>query len=497
MSAAITGLTQNTLYHYRAVAVNSYGTAYGPDQTFSTSPTPVPFAPTLTSPPSNSYDDASTGQVYVGIYNPNIADNLVAYALRQSTDGGAYQYWRASDSSLQSTVQWNPLVIPPGASITVTVPNTLVANGHVYTWSIATQDAQGNGPFAADFKYFSEAAQPVILTAPTGTLTNVPEPTVTWTVALAPGTVQTAYRIVVESGSYGTVPGSGTPVWDSGVVASASTSVVIGVAAVGYCRVFLQVTQTGGLALPWTSIDFDSVLVIPPTPSFISATAINDPQTALPAAQLVISCSDTYFTGLCSLIILRSDGLYVRGAGWPVGTSIPIPSGGAVITVNDYEATPGTAYTYTAQVITTPPYVSAWSAVSAMVTPSTQNQWFVFDPLSPGGAANFQTEGDPKFSDHEASSMFEAFGRPFMLKSTAGMFGRQASIVAAVTTQADYQTLRSALLNTGILCIVGPLEFYYATVSSDRSGNLKAGTAALPGNYWDSITFTAAEQGRP
>jgi hypothetical protein len=132
-----------------------------------------------------------------------------------------------------------------------------------------------------------------------------------------------------------------------------------------------------------------------------------------------------------------------------------------------------------------------------MVTPSTQNQWFVFDPLSPGGAANFQTEGDPKFSDHEASSMFEAFGRPFMLKSTAGMFGRQASIVAAVTTQADYQTLRSALLNTGILCIVGPLEFYYATVSSDRSGNLKAGTAALPGNYWDSITFTAAEQGRP
>ena len=41
MSAIVGGLTPNTTYHFRVVASNSFGTSYGADQTFSTSPEPV------------------------------------------------------------------------------------------------------------------------------------------------------------------------------------------------------------------------------------------------------------------------------------------------------------------------------------------------------------------------------------------------------------------------------------------------------------------------
>jgi hypothetical protein len=33
---SITGLVPGTTYHYRLEATNSYGTTYGPDQTFTT-----------------------------------------------------------------------------------------------------------------------------------------------------------------------------------------------------------------------------------------------------------------------------------------------------------------------------------------------------------------------------------------------------------------------------------------------------------------------------
>jgi len=41
VSATVTGLSADTLYHYRAVAINAIGTTYGPDQTFRTSVPPL------------------------------------------------------------------------------------------------------------------------------------------------------------------------------------------------------------------------------------------------------------------------------------------------------------------------------------------------------------------------------------------------------------------------------------------------------------------------
>ncbi len=47
VSASVTGLVPNALYHVRLVATNSAGTTFGPDVTFTTPQTPPPGPPTL------------------------------------------------------------------------------------------------------------------------------------------------------------------------------------------------------------------------------------------------------------------------------------------------------------------------------------------------------------------------------------------------------------------------------------------------------------------
>jgi hypothetical protein len=213
---------------------------------------------------------------------------------------------------------------------------------------------------------------------------------------------------------------------------------------------------------------------------------------------LVISTADTGFTGQCFLAVLRSDGAYVRGFGWPSGVYTPIPSGGGSFTVYDYETVPGTSYTYTAQLLAWPPLVSLWSASSGSVETTTNNAWFILDPTNVATAAQF-FPGSVTFTDHEAATTFEPLGtRGTLIKSGAGMKGRQGSIAAGVVTQAAYQQLRAVLTETGTLLLQGPLEQQYVTVFGDRSGVLTPTTAAAPqGNYWDVITFVTVEQTRP
>ena len=47
VTASLTGLLPAAMYHIRIVATNSAGTAFGPDITFKTGPTPPPGSPTL------------------------------------------------------------------------------------------------------------------------------------------------------------------------------------------------------------------------------------------------------------------------------------------------------------------------------------------------------------------------------------------------------------------------------------------------------------------
>ena len=464
----------------------------------------APLAPTLLSPPATAHIDATQVLTFSALYNANDSWPMSAYALRLQINGvSAYAYWNAVTQALQPAEVWNAVTpaLANGGTISVVLPAYTLLNGLSYDFSFATQEsgADLDGPFAVQESFTAQAAPVVTITAPAAIAVGTATPTVSWSNVLAPGTSQTFYDIIIETGSFGTVPGLGTQVYTSGVVASSATSAATGTLSQPglYCA-FVSVIETGGQASEYGSRIFVCEATAPPTPTWISATAGNDPITGAPRATLVLSVSDTGFTGQCSLAVLRSDGAYVRGFGWPSGVYTPIPAGGGSFTVYDYETVPGTSYTYTAQLLAWPPLVSLWSASSGSVTTTTNNAWFILDPTNPATAAQF-FPGTLTFVDHEAATTFEPLGtRGTLIKSGAGMKGRQGSIAAGVVTQAAYQQLRAVLLNTGTLLLQGPLEQQYVTVFGDRSGVLTPTTAAAPqGNYWDVITFATVEQTRP
>jgi hypothetical protein len=134
VTANLTGLTMVTTYHYRAVGVNSIGTTYGSDMTFTTTSCPMPGVPGPISGPANPCGN-SLGNVY------SVAPIPFAQSYAWSVPPGA--------------------VITSGNStnsITVTMGNT---SGNVSVYGI---DTCGNGPVGT---------LPVtVLTAPVPTVTG-------------------------------------------------------------------------------------------------------------------------------------------------------------------------------------------------------------------------------------------------------------------------------------------------------------------------------------
>lgn len=282
----------------------------------------APSAPTLTSPANASYLDASVPITLSGVYNSTDGDTQNAYALRIKTSGASsYSYFNASTNALQSTIVWNADSVSSGASWSVTLPSGLLANGNIYNWSMASQESGMNlqGAFAADFTFTGQSPPSLVVTVPSGTVTGTTEPGVSWTNTLASGAVQTNYQIIVESGSYATVPGSGTQVWTSGVVSSSSTSVPVGTplsSNVTY-RVFVQVTETGAETSAWAYSTFTLQVDVPATPVF-TATPGNDPVTGAPMVTLNVQAIDNQLTA--------NQASLETGAttGWNAGTNTTI-----------------------------------------------------------------------------------------------------------------------------------------------------------------------------
>jgi hypothetical protein len=243
----------------------------GSDIDFAISAQAAPLAPTLTAPANASYQDLAAGATFSWTYNAGTAGNTTTgYSLRRKISGaGSYEYWNVGTGAWQATQVWNNTT-----ATSVTFAAGLWADGNIYNWSVASQDQGGQGPFATDFTVDASAPPAVTVIAPTGT-TNSASPTVSWSDTLAGGASQTGYRIVVESGGFGSTPGSGVTAWDSGVTSSAAPSAAIPVAlnnATTY-RVFVQVTETGGQSSAW---GFSTVTVAFDAPAAPTVTAVWD-----------------------------------------------------------------------------------------------------------------------------------------------------------------------------------------------------------------------------
>jgi hypothetical protein len=107
--------------------------------------------------------------------------------------------------------------------------------------------------------------------------------------------------------------------WNSGVVASSSTLVVVGTAlspGLSYC-VFVQVTETGPEVGAWAYNTF-TLQVDTPTAPTVTALAINDPTTGLPEVQITVQGNDNQLTANQSS--LESDAT----TGWAAGANTTI-----------------------------------------------------------------------------------------------------------------------------------------------------------------------------
>jgi hypothetical protein len=134
--ASITGLSSSTTYHFRIVAVNSAGTTYGADATFTTAWVPTP--PTLIAPGSGT-----PGAVTVPSLTPTFSWSASSYA---------------SDSSLiitKSPYGVGNIVVDIGVGTlsTYQLPSGQLQAGTSYSWYMVSYNILGN-PSAASSPYY-------------------------------------------------------------------------------------------------------------------------------------------------------------------------------------------------------------------------------------------------------------------------------------------------------------------------------------------------------
>lgn len=262
----------------------------------------APSAPTLQAPVNGSFQEASGGLTFNPIYNA--ADNtpMSKYELRLRLSGGTYGYWNGTDFSSTTPVPMT-LTALPGATFSVAVasgvavPGGTLVDGHAYGYSFACANSAGTfGSFATDATFTAQAAPVTTISQPAGTVHGTTQPTVAWSSTFPGAAIQTAYRVIIESGSYGTSPGSGVSAWDSGTVTSTALSVVVGTplsTGTNY-RAFVIVTETGpenGLA----HSDFTLVVDLPAPPT-VALTTVADPTSGLPEFALTGQGNDNLLT---------------------------------------------------------------------------------------------------------------------------------------------------------------------------------------------------------
>lgn len=117
----ITGLSPNTLYHYRGFATNATGTGYSSDQTFTTAPAP----PTWINPPVTS----TTTSLQITAGSRNISWT--------TPTGATHYYLRINDNA----TPWNPGVDPalcdtaqPASPTTGNICKYLTTNSYTYNF---------------------------------------------------------------------------------------------------------------------------------------------------------------------------------------------------------------------------------------------------------------------------------------------------------------------------------------------------------------------------
>lgn len=294
--------------------------------------TPAPAAPTLLTPANGAYlDIAASGGPFTVQYNSNGSlGGETGYHFRRKLSGGSYSYWNAATPAFQSSDVANT-----STSMSLTFPSAAWTDGNTYSWSWASVDAGGTGPYAADFVVNSQVGPSVTVSAPTGTWATNQTPTVTWSDSLAPGGAQLTYRVVTYSPAQysapGFTPGVGPSLDDSGVVNGSAATYTVATPIPNGTAVesYVQITQTpGGQLSAWAFTAYTIMLDTPATPT-ITAVAGNDPTTGCPRVVITVQCQDNFLTANQSSLSAGNTTGWTAGGGTTLtAVTSPAPPSG-------------------------------------------------------------------------------------------------------------------------------------------------------------------------
>ena len=199
VSKAITGLSKGTTYHYRVKGVNSKGTTYGSDQTFTT----LAEAPSATTNAASSV--TSTGATLNGTVNANGASTTVTFEYGLTTSYG-------------TTVTATQSPVTGDSNTSVSKAITGLSKGTTYHYRVKGVNSKGT-------TYGSDQTFTTLAEAPSAT-TNAAS-SVTSTGATLNGTVNANGASTTVTFEYGLTTGYGTTVTavQSPVTGDSNTSV--------------------------------------------------------------------------------------------------------------------------------------------------------------------------------------------------------------------------------------------------------------------------------
>lgn len=178
------------------------------------------------------------------------------------------------------------------------------------------------------------------------------------------------------------------------------------------------------------------------------------------------------FVGTSTLAITRSDGLLVRGAGWPEGADVPANQ---MLTLLDPETSSGVSYTYSATVGAeiSGVAVSSSPGTSAPVTVQL-TQWDVSDPNDISTGTMIDWAGDSRtFDEPEAQGIFPALGRATNIVVRGDMYAEtptQLVLQFGADEDAAYQAFKALREQQVTVMLRGdmPGDFFYVALGPSR-----------------------------
>jgi hypothetical protein len=288
-TGSVTGLTPNTTYYFNVAAWNGVGTTYGNWVNFTTNG--LPNAPTLTAPTNGNAQGCVTGGATFSwtYHNGGASGAQLDYSLQVTPPGYAAYYW--TGSAWTTTQTW---VSSSAGSVTITAAqwNTLPIVVGTFAWTVANQDAGGEGPYASPFTLISEGPPnaPTLGVPASGTYLDLSgTPTFSWTYSpsnATGGQLAWAMRRRVGGGAYvywnaGSLAWQSTIVWNSGAGQSYTFPAASWTDGSTYSWSVANEDAGGGGVSPAFAADFSVVAMAPPTVSVSEPTGTQTTQSPI------------------------------------------------------------------------------------------------------------------------------------------------------------------------------------------------------------------------